>query len=163
MTQRINKTGVVKAVHGTMAVALTTRESECEHCKAKSSCEAMGGTGANAEVRAINTANAQVGDIVTITMRSASLLKASFVIYMVPMLALVGGMVLGFLLAPFLPLTEEQVVGALAGLALVGSFVWLRKRGKALSQNRAFIPEITAKKKPSKTMPQEGGGACPIG
>jgi sigma-E factor negative regulatory protein RseC len=161
MTQLVKKTGVVKAIQGSMAIAVTMRESSCEHCKARGSCEAMGGTGANAEVRALNTAEARVGDIVTISMRSISLLKASFVIYMVPILALLGGMISGFLLAKILPLGEELVVGTLSGLALVGSFVWLRKKGKALAERAEFIPEITARKSPPKTIEQYGEGCSP--
>ena len=144
MSSRITKVGVVKAVRGSMAVAVTQRESECEGCKARASCEAMGGTGANAEVTAINTAKARVGDTVTIGMQGTSLLKASFVIYMAPMLSLAGGMLLGFWVARFLPVQEEIAVGALAGAGLVGSFIWLRKKAGRMAESKAFTPEIVA-------------------
>jgi sigma-E factor negative regulatory protein RseC len=138
------KAGVVKSVHGPMAVAVTRRESECEACKARASCEAMGGTGANAEVTAVNTANAKVGDVVTIGLRGTSLLKASFVIYMAPMLGLTGGMLAGFLFAPFLPVREEIAVGALAGGGLLGAFLWLKRKAAEMAKSKAFTPEIVA-------------------
>ena len=150
MAQRVTKTGVVKAIQGPMALAVTRREKSCEHCKAREGCEMMGGTGANAEVMALNTAKAKVGDVVTISLKSSSLLKGAFFIYMVPVLALLGGVVSGFGVADMLSLKQEPVVGAMAGLALVASFLWLRQKAKKLSQRREFIPEITAKQRPPK-------------
>ncbi|MDY6954357.1 MAG: SoxR reducing system RseC family protein, partial [Thermodesulfobacteriota bacterium] len=61
MGQGLTRTGVVKAVHGRTAVVITTQEPECESCSAKESCSTLGGSGSNREVRARNTARAQVG------------------------------------------------------------------------------------------------------
>jgi sigma-E factor negative regulatory protein RseC len=158
MSQRVTKTGVVKAIHGPMALAVTKREKSCEHCKARDGCEMMGGTGADAEVLALNTAKAQVGDVVTISLKSSALLKGAFVIYMVPILALLGGTIAGFWVADMLSLKREPVVGAMAGLALAASFLWLRQKAKKLSQRREFIPEITAKKRPPKTISPADAG-----
>ncbi|MBN1842654.1 MAG: SoxR reducing system RseC family protein [Deltaproteobacteria bacterium] len=152
MAQLITKTGIVRAIHGPMAVAVTQREPECESCKARHSCEALGGSGSNVEVRARNTAGAQVGDTVTIGLRSASLLKVSFYIYTVPILALIGGMLSGYLLAKIFSLGEDLMVGIVAGLALACSFVWLGKKGRELSRRQEFTPEIIAKKSPEKTI-----------
>jgi sigma-E factor negative regulatory protein RseC len=158
MAQRVKKTGIVKAIQGSMVVAVTKREKSCEHCKARDSCEMLGGTGADAEVMALNTAKAEVGDIVTISLKSSSLLKGAFVIYMVPVLALLGGIVSGFGVANMFSLKEEPAVGTMAGLALVASFLWLRQKAKKLAQRREFIPEITAKKRPPKTISPADAG-----
>ena len=158
MAQRVNKTGIVKAIRGPMALAVTKREKSCEHCKARDGCEMLGGSGADAEVMALNTVKAEVGDVVTISLRSSSLLKGAFVIYMMPVLGLLGGIISGFGVANILSLKKEPVVGTMAGLALVGSFLWLRRKAKKLAQKREFIPEITAKKRPPKTIsPTETG------
>jgi sigma-E factor negative regulatory protein RseC len=159
MASRITKTGVVKAIRGPMAIAITQRESECEGCKARGSCEAMGGTGANAEVTAINTANAKVGDAVTIGLRGTSLLKAAFVIYMTPLLGLVGGMVLGFLLAGIFPVNKEVVVGSLAGGGLLAALVWLKRKASRMAESEAFTPEIVAIRRDT----QEADRSCPAG
>lgn len=133
-------------------MAVTTREEACHHCKAKDSCEMLGGTGANAEVTVLNTAGAEVGDIVTISLRSSSLLKGAFVIYMVPILGLLGGIVLGFGLAHVFFLKEEPVVGSMAALGLAASFFWVRKKAKTLAQRQEFVPEIIAKRRPQKEL-----------
>lgn len=151
MSSRITKAGVIKSVHGRMAVAVTQRESECEGCKARASCEAMGGTGANAEVTAINTANAKVGDPVTIGLKGGSLLKASFVIYMAPTLGLAGGMLAGFLLGPILPVQEEIAVGTLSAAGFLASFIWLKKKAARMARSKAFTPEILAIRRKEET------------
>lgn len=158
MTQRVTKTGLVKAIQGSMAVAVTSREEACKHCKARGSCEMLGGSGAKAEVKALNTAGAEVGDTVTISLNSSSLLKASFFIYMVPILALIGGIISGFLLAKVLPLKKELVVGTMALLGMVASFVWLKQKAKQLAKRREFIPEIIAKKHGPRTISSSGAG-----
>jgi sigma-E factor negative regulatory protein RseC len=149
--KKVTKTGVVKALEGRMAVAVTTREEACGHCKARESCEASG-TGANATVRALNTAHAQIGDTVTIAMASTSLLKASFVIYMVPILALIGGILMGFLATHLVGIKENIAVGISSGLSLVGAFFWLRKKGRDLGKRKEFIPEVIARKKLSEAI-----------
>jgi sigma-E factor negative regulatory protein RseC len=135
-----------------MALAVTRREEACQHCKAKDGCEMLGGTGANAEVKALNTVGAEVGDIVTISLRSSALLKGAFVIYMVPILGLVGGIVTGFGLAHVMSLQREPVVGITSAAALVASFFWLKRKAKTLGQRTEFIPEIIAKKRPSQNL-----------
>jgi sigma-E factor negative regulatory protein RseC len=155
---RVTKTGVVKAIRGAKAVAITKREDACHHCKAKDSCEMLGGTGANAVVEALNTAGAEVGDIVTISLRSSSLLKGAFVIYMVPILGLVAGIVAGFGLAHVFSLSQEPVVGAMAALAVVVSFLWVRQKAKKLGQRQEYIPEIISKKRPSEPLSSAQNG-----
>jgi len=161
MAQMAKKTGVVKAVQGAMALVMTTRETECENCAARASCEAMGGGGTNTTVTALNTANAQVGDTVTIAMRTTSLLKACFIVYMVPMLGFIGGILLGFLTAKMIGIREETAVGLFAGLSLGICFFWLKKKGAELGKRREFVPEIIARRSAPRTIP-ESGGSCSL-
>lgn len=151
MGQQLTKTGVVKAVDEAIAVVITRLDPGCESCQAKDACSSLGGTGANVEVRARNTAGAQVGDVVTIGLRSASLLKVSFLVYMVPVLALVGGILLGSLVAKLFSLNENVLVGALSGVALVGSFIWVKKKGDKFSERPEFVPEVISKRSSTKT------------
>jgi len=157
----LTKTGVVKAVQGRTALVLTRMEPECEVCTAKDACFTMGGGGANTEVRARNTAKAQVGDVVTISMRGSSLLKISFLIYMVPILALIGGIVSGYLLSKLISVDENVLVGIFGGLALVAAFLWVKKKGDKLSNRQEFIPEIISRKSPQKAIPPSDL-ACPV-
>jgi sigma-E factor negative regulatory protein RseC len=153
MAELLTKTGVVKAIQGRMALVVTRLEPACESCKAKDACTSLGGGGANAEVRARNTVGAEPGDVVTISIRGSSLVKASFFVYMLPILAMVGGIVLGHLLSRLISVDENILVGLFGLLAFSGAFVWLKKQGDKLFRKQEFIPEITSKKTPQKTIP----------
>ncbi len=157
----LTKTGVVKAVQGRTALVLTRMEPECEGCTAKDACFGLGGGGANTEVRARNTAKAQVGDVVTISMRSSSLLKVSFLIYMVPILALIGGILFGYFLSNLIAVNENVLVGLFGGLFLAGAFLWVKKKGNRLSNRKEFIPEIISRKSPQKAIPPSDL-TCPV-
>jgi positive regulator of sigma E activity len=130
----LTKTGVVKGLQGRMALVMTRMEPECESCKAKEACFTLGGGGANTEVRARNTAGAEVGDIVTISMRGSSLVKVSFLVYMLPILSLTGGII----------------------------FIWVKKKGERLSNRQEFIPEITSRRQPRQQQIPPTDLACPI-
>ena len=161
MADVLTKTGVVKAVQGHMALVLTKLEPECESCKAKDACTSLGGGGANAEIRARNTVGAEAGDVVTISLRGSSLLKASFLVYMLPILAMVGGIVLGHLLSRVISVDENILVGFFGLLAFSGVFVWLRKQGNKFSRKQEFMPEIISKKTPQEAIPP-ADFACPV-
>lgn len=157
----LTKTGVVTAIEGRMAVVVTRHEPECESCSAKDTCSSLGGSGANREVRARNTARAQVGDVVKISIQGSPFLKVTFLVYMVPILAIIGGALLGYFVAKFFTAHENLLVGVFAGLGLLGSFLWVKKKGDKLSERPEFLPEIISKQSPAKTIPSAGLG-CPI-
>ena len=161
MAALITKTGVVKAVQGHMAVVLTRLEPECESCKAKDACTSLGGGGANAEIKVRNTIGAEAGDLVTIAMKGSSLLKASFFVYMLPILALIGGIVLGHLLSELTALDKNVLVAFFGLLAFSGTFIWLRKKGDKISSTQEYIPKIISKKTPQKAITSTDL-ACPV-
>jgi sigma-E factor negative regulatory protein RseC len=157
----LKRTGVVKAVQGRMALVMTRKEPECESCKAKDACFSLGGGGANTEVRVLNTAGADVGDIVTIGIRGSSLVKVSFLVYLLPILALVGGVVVGYWLSGLISVDENILVGVFGLLAFSGTFVWLKKKGDALSKRKEFIPEIISRQT-SKRPISPTDFTCPV-
>ncbi|NVM20408.1 MAG: SoxR reducing system RseC family protein [Desulfobacterales bacterium] len=161
MAQLLTKTAIVKAVQGDMALVVTKYERQCAGCKAKDTCSHLGGTGANVEVKVRNTACAQVGDIVTISIQGSYVLKASFIVYMVPVLALTGGVILGHLLTRLTAVNENILVGAAAGIAVFGSFLWLKQKGEKLSERQEFIPDIISKQTPKKIIHPEDL-SCPV-
>ena len=158
----LTRTGVVKAIQGRMALVITKMEPECESCKAKEACFSLGGGGANTEVRARNTVGAEVGDIVTISMRSSALVRVSFLVYMLPILALIGGIVLGYSLARLIPVDENILVGICGLFAFSGAFVWVKKKGDRLSARQVYIPHITSRQKVRQQQIPPTDLACPI-
>ena len=144
-----------------MALVVTTHEPGCESCSAKDTCATLGGSGANREVRARNTVRAQVGDVVKISISGSSFLKATFLVYMVPILALAAGALLGYLLANLTAANQDLLVGIFGGLGLVGAFFWVRKKGQKLAERNEYLPEIISKQSRRETLPPADLG-CPI-
>jgi sigma-E factor negative regulatory protein RseC len=161
MAEMLTRTGVVKAVQGHLAVVITRMEPECESCTAKDACLTMGGGGADAEVKARNTVGAEVGDIVTISLRGSSLVKASFLVYMLPILALIGGSLIGHFLSKVIPIDQNILVGVLALFAFCGTFIWLKKKGNQFANQQDYVPEIVSRKRGEQPIPP-GDVGCPM-
>lgn len=104
----MEKSGVVIAVNGSNAVVEVRRTSSCgDNCSSCSgACEVP-----VAKITVPNDKGASVGDFVILTVSESDMLKASFALYTVPLLALVLGIGLGMVLANRLGLPSADMVG----------------------------------------------------
>jgi len=139
----IEETGRVARCEGEYAWVLTERRSSCGTCSAQKGC----GTGALAgvfgakthEVKVLNPLGAEPGEDVVIGISEQMLVRGSVAVYMVPLLAMIGGGLLAQSLAPQLELAGNDmvsVVGGLMGLAL--GFSWLRWRTRRWANTAEF-------------------------
>jgi sigma-E factor negative regulatory protein RseC len=110
--------GVVTKLEARTAWVTTTRSGACASCSARGSCATLGG-GKEMEVAAINAAGARVGDRVVLSFETASLLKASFLLYIVPILFLILGAAVGQQAGPGLGL-DASLGSILLGFAAFG-------------------------------------------
>ncbi len=118
----------------------TTRSSACASCSSKDACQ--GGGGKEMEVEAINSADAQVGDRIVLNIQTASLLKATFLLYVFPILALIAGAVLGQAVGVMRG-ADPSGLSALFGFLFFGvAFIVIRITGRRLSTNASYQPEI---------------------
>ena len=129
--------GVVIKTDAKTAWIKTVKTDACASCSAKSSCHTLGG-GKEVEVEAINTAGARIGDRVVIGFETAPLLKATFLLYVFPILGLLLGAFIGQTAAPLFSLNPSAasiIVGFLfLFLAYVYppsnlAFYWLHFKG----------------------------------
>lgn len=119
----------------------TTRSSACESCSSRHACQADGG-GKEMEVEAINTADARVGDRIVLSLETASLLKATFLLYVFPILAMIAGALLGQMIAVMRG-SDPSGLSALFGFLFFGlAFIIIRIMGRRLSTNASYKPEI---------------------
>lgn len=124
-----------------MAWVKTTRSSACASCSSKDACHSDGG-GKEMEVEAINTADARVGDRIVLNIKTASLLKATFLLYVFPILAMIAGAVLGQTVAVMRG-SDPSGLSALFGFLFFGlAFIVIRIAGRRLSTNASYKPEI---------------------
>lgn len=85
----IDETGVVVGLKGKTALVRAASSSHCEGCAAAGACHA--GTGGDRVVEAENTVGAVEGQEVVMSVPSRALLKASFQVYMIPVIGVLAG------------------------------------------------------------------------
>ena len=80
------------------AVVRIRRAEACHSCSQKSACQTLGGVTKDVDLVMTNPLGARSGDRVSIFLPEASVVKASAVLYAVPLLGLLGGAMAGVLL-----------------------------------------------------------------
>ena len=123
----IHETGTVISVNGNEAWVQTIRESACRSCKARHGCgqKALAGltSGQSRQIRVVNSLNARPGEQVTVAIEESALLRASLLVYALPLLLMVTATTLAGALMP--GRDGMAIVSALAGL---GAGLWLAGR-----------------------------------
>jgi sigma-E factor negative regulatory protein RseC len=133
--------GTITKVFADMARVKVRRSSMCDICKCKSACSTLSDTEVM-EAEALNTANARPGDRVLLNIPSKSLWKISFVIYMLPVIFLISGAIVGMRLAKIYSL-EPELGALLLGIAgCLLSFAIIRLFAKHVGKNKDYMPEI---------------------
>lgn len=133
--------GTVKEVMGEKALVVTDRQSMCGQCVARGYCHMLGG-GKEMIAEALNPLGAKPGDTVKIGIPSGTVAKASFVVYMIPAICLVGGAVIGYFLGKSsgMDYNFTTLVGCLAGLGI--SLTGVRFLSNLLGGRPSYRPEI---------------------
>jgi len=135
--------GIVTKVYSSTAWVKCSKSAACESCSAKGFCDTVGGgSDDDVEVEAINAVGAKVDDRVTISFETSSLLKVSFLVYMVPVLFLILGVVIGDKIAPIFNY-DQSIFSMLVGfLFLLAAFFFVKAKGKELSKKDEYQPKI---------------------
>ncbi len=143
----LEEEGVVLAVDGDIAEVMTQKKSACGSCAAKSGC----GTSLverlfpsrTRSFRARNDIRAQKGDKVVIGLDESALQIASLLIYLVPLLGLIGGAIFGSWLGSAPDGGHAELFSALGGIG--GFFVFLaavRHYSDMLSRKPVFQARV---------------------
>ena len=139
----LEEKGIVLSVSGQTAEVAPESKAACGSCSAKAGC----GTSLLADLfpqrkralMASNPVHAQVGDRVVIGLDENALQLASLLIYLVPLLGLIGGAILGAWLSPEFAESGSIVLG-MAGF--MGVLILVRKYSRHLSGNNRFQARI---------------------
>ena len=114
----LEETASVIATEGNRARVTLTRSEACGACSAQHICHPT--SSKTMEMEVLNTAGAQAGDKVIISLPPEELLKASASAYLMPAVAAVAGAAIGWSRSG----TDiGAIIGCAAGLAL--AFTWL--------------------------------------
>jgi sigma-E factor negative regulatory protein RseC len=133
---------IVELKSKSTALVLCQKSSFCKSCASSGACS-LGEDSRSRMVEAHNMIGANVGDRVKIAASSAIFLQSSFVLYIVPLIALVIGAVVGNALGTFFPLgVDPNLLSAIFGVFfMIGSFLIIRVGSGALRAEK-FMPEI---------------------
>ncbi len=114
----------------------------CESCASRKNCGIVG-KDKTRKVEVINRARAKVGDRVQISLRTSALVKAIFLLYLFPILCMVGGGIIGQIVSSIIN-TNDSIT---AMIAAVGSFVAalavVHIRGGKMALRSEYQPKIT--------------------
>jgi sigma-E factor negative regulatory protein RseC len=139
----IEEYGSVVELKGKMtAVVLAQKSSFCKNCASMQSCQ-VGDDNRSMLVEAHNLIGAEVGHKVRLVTSTKSFLQSSFLLYIVPLIALIVGAVAGHLIGESMAAgPDPNLLAALIGTAfLVGSFFVIRIGSRAIPRE-AFMPRI---------------------
>ncbi|MDD2603942.1 MAG: SoxR reducing system RseC family protein [Desulfobacterales bacterium] len=125
--------GIVTRVNGVLAEVRTLKSEACAACNAKEFCH---DGGREMTVSVLNSAKARIGDRVRLEIATGAFVKAMFLLYIVPVLALLAGALAGLAISG----DEAAALGALAGFAV--SVVLVRVIGRRMGDMAAYQPRI---------------------
>ena len=133
--------GIVLRTDSDAAWVKTVRSSACEGCTAKGSCHSMGG-GNEMEVKALNTAGAGAADRIVLSFETASLLKATFLIYVFPIILLIVGAAIGQLLASLIDFSPSAFYVLLGFVFFFTGLFIMKVRANKMAKKNAYQPKI---------------------
>jgi len=118
------------------ARVITERTGACGGCQTKQHCHSCL-TNSKIEARALNMAGARTGDLVSVSIKTETLLKSAAILYLVPVLGMLAGALSGPVIGKILALSEtvSAILFGFVGFSLGFVLVYFYSR-KMSSQNR---------------------------
>lgn len=138
----IEEEGVVIQTFDDKARVRTIRSSACEGCASESFCHPEKGTEMIMEV--VNNIHAKVGERVKIGLKPGVYLKASFLVYMVPIISFIIGAIIGKELAAYISYSKDSDLFAIISgvILLIPTFIAMRLYNRKIEKDRSYQPVI---------------------
>jgi sigma-E factor negative regulatory protein RseC len=133
--------GTITRTNDNYAWVRIGRSAMCDHCGSKSACRTFSG-GRIMEAEARNEVGGQVGDRVLLKMDNSSFLRITFLVYLVPVLALIAGALVGIGLAAEYSINPEMSSLVFGISAFVLSFSIIHRFGKNVKKKQKYMPAI---------------------
>ena len=133
---------VVKKLDGGLIQVVVERKDACGSCPSKGACTMLADT-KDMLVEARDEAGAEVGERVVLSQKPKTLLKASFVAYIWPLMGLLAGVVVGKKLSELFGVNPELLMplSGLVGAALAFYIIYLSRKSFAASGD--YTPTAT--------------------
>ncbi|XTR37488.1 SoxR reducing system RseC family protein [Paraclostridium tenue] len=132
---------VIEIVDSITAKIKMQKHSACASCgKCASSTDKK-----DIIVEVDNTLGAKVGDYVEVNMDSVNVIKAASIIYIIPLVALLGGTILSYKMLSYFDISFniEIISGGIGVLLTILSYLAIKSRDFKFRESRNYIPIIT--------------------
>ncbi len=143
----IEETGTIVEADEQFAWVEASSSDSCSHCSARQGC----GTASLQKwfkrkpnrLRVQNNQHVQPGDRVVIGIPERALVTGSFMIYIIPLISLIAGAIIGVSINDMMGWGYRDGVSILLGVSsLIVSLLWLRKSFHQSANNSRFQPMI---------------------
>jgi sigma-E factor negative regulatory protein RseC len=134
--------GVIVRIDAAGTWVKTIRGEFCDGCSSKGACHTMGG-GKEMEVAVVNPIEARIGDRVVLKLEASPFLKATFLIYMFPILLLVAGAAVGEWISQSFRLNSPWPSMLLGFGFLVAGLGVMKIMAQRLAKKEEYRPRIT--------------------
>ncbi len=131
--------GIITSVEPSdQATVKLVRDKKCQGCHA---CDLFGD--GSASIRAVNSIGAKPGDIVEVNIGSDKVLFSSFIVFLLPILLMIAGYVVGYhIFSPRGYTGEEYGIGG-AAIAFLLSLVISKQIDKSVSKKHPSAAHVT--------------------
>ena len=139
--------GIVQKVEGEYAIVQIKRQDMCGDCHA---CDTVH-QAKECTLKCMNTAKSKVGDRVELLVDQTTFLKATYIIYGLPLIGLLAGVGFGYAAAIGLGLSDGDLLmifGAIIGL--LASYLFIKNRDKK-NKYKKMLPQIVTIEEENKT------------
>lgn len=120
----------------------TVQSSACKSCSARHSCS-QDSEGKEREVEALNMVGARVGDRIQISIDDGALLKATFLLYVFPIICMLIGGLAGHRLGTSMGINPSPVSAMIAVICFLGAMFIVRLRAGRMALKLEYRPKIT--------------------
>ncbi len=133
--------GIVIRIDSREAWVKTVKSGSCEGCTARGACHSLSDSG-EVEVNAINEVGAKVGDRIVLNFETSSLLKATFLLYVFPILLLIFGAVIGQETAPYFNFNPSGFSAIIGFSFFFAAVLVIKVKANIMAKKNEYRPKI---------------------
>lgn len=133
--------GLVVDIEDFNALVKIDRKTACENCKG---CGMSSADGKSMIVHALNQANALKGDTVELDMETPNVLTAAFLIYTIPLIGLMFGILASYGVMNLIG-RQSEALSLLFGIIFMGlAFLIIKKNESKIKKSQKFNPVVVS-------------------
>jgi sigma-E factor negative regulatory protein RseC len=151
--------GIVTKISADTAWVRTLPSEACAGCSSCGTCNAQR---EDAEVEVLNEVGARIGDRILIDIKTSAFLKATFLLYVFPIIGLTAGAMLGVQFADYYAYDASACSAAFGFGAFFLTVAVVRVKGNRMGRERVYRPRIVKVLPPLPNAPANLQDRCPV-